>query len=43
MPTREEVHQFFAFQQLAEAPADDLSDAGAGKALVSSARMKTQS
>jgi hypothetical protein len=34
MPVREEVDQLSAFQQLAEAPADDLGDAGAGKALL---------
>jgi hypothetical protein len=33
-PVREEVDQLSAFQQLAEAPADDLGDAGAGKALL---------
>ena len=32
MPVREEVDQLSAFQQLAEAPADDLGDAGARKA-----------
>jgi len=34
MPAREEVDQLSAFQQLAEAPADDLGNAGAGKALL---------
>ena len=34
MPVREEVDELSAFQQLAEAPADDLGDAGAGKAFL---------